>query len=145
MTPAPRDIPADLRAWLADKCLTPRQFELVAWFHVYQQAHSMAPTMQEVADGMGVSKVTVFEHVNAATDKGVFDRDFHRARSLRLLWDPTVKDLTAACKRYRAAAELAVGRMRSLADRPTHDGVANVRKWADELEAALAGEGLETR
>jgi predicted ArsR family transcriptional regulator len=86
---------------------------LVEWFYAYQQAHSMAPTMQEIADGMGVSKVTVFEHVGALYRKGVFSRQLHTTRSLRLLWDPTVKDLTAACKRYRAAlkhyAQQAVG------------------------------------
>jgi repressor LexA len=40
--------------------------------------------MQEIADSIGVSKVTVFEHVEALVDKGALLRNRNKARSLSL-------------------------------------------------------------
>jgi repressor LexA len=41
--------------------------------------------MQELADQLGVSKVTVFEHVEALVKKNALERDPNKARSLTLL------------------------------------------------------------
>jgi DNA-binding Lrp family transcriptional regulator len=70
MTPAAPAIPAGLKAWLSTRNVTPRQLEMVAWFYAYQQENGIAPVMQEVADAMGVSKVTVWEHVRELKRKG---------------------------------------------------------------------------
>jgi repressor LexA len=40
--------------------------------------------MQELADQLGTSKVTIFEHVGALEKKGVLTRDKHKARSLEI-------------------------------------------------------------
>ena len=51
--------------------------------------------MQELADQLGVSKVTVFEHVEALISKGALERDANKARSLTLSPDvvlPTETD-----------------------------------------------------
>ena len=39
-------------------------------------------TIQEIADEVGVAKVTVFEHVGVLIKKGVLEREPHKARSL---------------------------------------------------------------
>ncbi len=51
-----------------------------------------SPTMQELADELGVSKVTVFEHVEALIKKGCLIRDANKARSLVLAPDLELPD-----------------------------------------------------
>ena len=41
-----------------------------------------SPTMKELGEALGVSKVTVFEHVEALIKKGCLVRDANKARSL---------------------------------------------------------------
>lgn len=48
-----------------------------------------SPTMQELADELGVSKVTVFEHVEALIRKGALIREKNKARSLEV--NPSVQ------------------------------------------------------
>ena len=45
--------------------LTPRQTDVVVAIRNYRHLHGYAPTMQELADQLGTSKVTIFEHVGA--------------------------------------------------------------------------------
>ena len=64
--------------------LTPRQLEILMRIRDYQRSQGYSPTMQELADELGISKVTVFEHVDALVRKGVLRRSAHKARSLEL-------------------------------------------------------------
>jgi repressor LexA len=64
--------------------LTPKQLRVLTYIRDYSSARGYAPTMQELADEFGVSKVTVFEHIGALQKKGYLKRARHRARSLRL-------------------------------------------------------------
>jgi repressor LexA len=48
--------------------------------------------MQELADQLGTSKVTIFEHVNALEKKRVLRRDRHKARSLEITADGKLPD-----------------------------------------------------
>jgi len=51
----------------------------------YRARHGYSPTMQEIGDHFGLSKVTVFEHVGALEKKGLLRREArHRARSLQI-------------------------------------------------------------
>ncbi len=50
-----------------------RQFRLI---------NGYSPTLQEIADELEVSKVTVFEHVEALVEKGALRRNPNKARSL---------------------------------------------------------------
>ncbi len=54
--------------------LTPRQFEIVDFIRRYAREHEYAPTMQEIADHLGVSRPTVFEHIQALEHKGALAR-----------------------------------------------------------------------
>ncbi len=66
------------------KRLTPKQVRILTLIRDYQDKHGYSPTMQELADVLGVTKVTVFEHVNGLAKKGLLRRSKHRARSLQL-------------------------------------------------------------
>ncbi len=64
--------------------LTPTQLAILTCIRDYQRSHGYSPTMQELADARGVTKVTVFEHVEALIAKGLLRRAAHKARSLEL-------------------------------------------------------------
>lgn len=67
--------------------LTPKQLRVLTFIRDFTNARGYAPTMQELADEFGVSKVTVFEHVDALRRKGYLKHTRHKARSLRLKGD----------------------------------------------------------
>jgi repressor LexA len=48
--------------------------------------------MQELADQLGTSKVTIFEHVGALEKKHVLHRNKHKARSLEIVSDELLPD-----------------------------------------------------
>jgi len=64
--------------------LTPKQLRILTLIRDYQRKHGYSPTMQEIADVLRVTKVTVFEHVTGLEKKGLLRRSKHRARSLEL-------------------------------------------------------------
>lgn len=64
--------------------LTPKQLRVLTYIRDYSRSRGYAPTMQELADEFGVSKVTVFEHIASLQRKGYLKRSRHKARSLRL-------------------------------------------------------------
>ncbi len=61
---------------------TPKQLKVLTLVRQWRRRHGYSPTMQELADELGVSKVTVFEHVGALIEKGALERTQNRARSL---------------------------------------------------------------
>ena len=67
--------------------LTPRQLDVIVAIRNYRHLHGYSPTMQELADQLGTSKVTIFEHVGALEKKRVLRRDKHKARSLEIIAD----------------------------------------------------------
>lgn len=67
--------------------LTPRQVDVVVAIRNYRHINGYAPTMQELADQLGTSKVTIFEHVGALEKKRVIRRDKHKARSVEIIAD----------------------------------------------------------
>ncbi|MEM8874739.1 MAG: transcriptional repressor LexA [Planctomycetota bacterium] len=72
--------------------LTPRQLDVLSAIRNYRHIHGYAPTMQELADQLGTSKVTIFEHVGALERKGILSRDKHKARSLEICTDEKLPD-----------------------------------------------------
>jgi len=54
--------------------LTPRQLEIVNFIRQYVVEHEYAPTMQEIADELGIRRPTVFEHIQALEAKGALAR-----------------------------------------------------------------------
>ena len=72
--------------------LTPKQLRILKLIRDSRIAHGYSPTMQELADELGVSKVTVFEHVEALIKKGALVREANRARSLSIAKDAPLPD-----------------------------------------------------
>ena len=64
--------------------LTPKQLEVIELIRQCQNDHGYSPTMQELAEQIGVSKVTVFERIEALIRKGALTREANRARSLSI-------------------------------------------------------------
>ncbi len=72
--------------------LTPRQLDVVVAIRNFRHLNGYSPTMQELADQLGTSKVTIFEHVNALEKKRVIRRDRHKARSLEIIAEQRLPD-----------------------------------------------------
>ena len=72
--------------------LTPKQLKILQLIRGHRITHGYSPTMQELADEIGVSKVTVFEHVEALIKKGALRREPNKARSLSLREKTIVPD-----------------------------------------------------
>ncbi|HWB20912.1 MAG TPA: transcriptional repressor LexA [Phycisphaerales bacterium] len=72
--------------------LTPKQLKILQLIRTSRITRGYSPTMQELADELGISKVTVFEHVEALIKKGALKREANKARSLSLNDDASVPD-----------------------------------------------------
>ncbi len=72
--------------------LTPKQLRILSLIRDWRVRHGYSPTMQELADEIGVSKVTVFEHVEALIKKGALIREPNKARSLSIATGIAVPD-----------------------------------------------------
>lgn len=64
--------------------LTPKQLKILQLIRDWRVRLGYSPTMQELADELDVSKVTVFEHVEALIKKGALVRERNKARSLSI-------------------------------------------------------------
>ncbi len=64
--------------------LTPKQMHILKRIRDQRLANGYSPTMQELADELDVSKVTVFEHIEALIKKGALLRQANKARSLEV-------------------------------------------------------------
>lgn len=67
--------------------LTPKQLRIFEFIRSHRSTKGYSPTMQEIADALGVTKVTVFEHVEALIKKGALVRDPNKSRSLSIADD----------------------------------------------------------
>jgi len=74
--------------------LTPKQLRILEFIRTYRGTQGFSPTMQEIADEFEVSKVTVFEHVEALVAKGALERDANKARSLCPVEEPAKDELS---------------------------------------------------
>lgn len=72
--------------------LTPKQLKILLLIRDSRIVRGYSPTMQELADELGISKVTVFEHVEALIKKGALKRDPNKARSLSICDNAIVPD-----------------------------------------------------
>jgi len=65
--------------------VTPRQLEILRFIRDFRKRHGYSPTMQEIGQHLSLTKVTVFEHIEAVEKKGLLLRGAkHKARSLRV-------------------------------------------------------------
>lgn len=64
--------------------LTRKQYEVLDALRQWRSRYGYCPSLQELADELSVSKVTVHEHVASLEQKGVVIRSPHKARSLEI-------------------------------------------------------------
>ncbi len=88
--------------------LTPKQLRILQLIRDWRVRRGYSPTMQELADEIGVSKVTVFEHVEALIRKGALVREPNKARSLSIAEGIAVPD-EARPLRFPLVGKIAAG------------------------------------
>jgi repressor LexA len=71
-----------------DLMLTEKQIRVLRYFRDYRRQRGIAPTLDEAAQALGVSKITVHEHLNQLSRKGAIHRDKAKARAVAILHDP---------------------------------------------------------
>jgi len=64
--------------------VTPRQLQVLRIVAEFQQSQCYSPTIAEVAEVLGVSRTTAFEHIGALREKGLLAASRHKVRSLSL-------------------------------------------------------------
>jgi repressor LexA len=85
--------------------LTPRQIQILRLIRDYRGAEGCSPTMQEMAERLQLSKVTIFEHVETLIGKGLLRREANRARSLTLAAGVKLSDEEGANDKARLAGQ----------------------------------------
>jgi len=88
--------------------LTPKQLKILQLIRNSRVRHGYSPTMQELADELGVSKVTVFEHVEALIKKGALVREPNKTRSLSIAEGVALPDEVTPL-RYPLVGKIAAG------------------------------------
>lgn len=66
---------------------TDRQVAILEFLDRYRRLRRVSPTLEEMAQHFGLSKVTIHDHVKQLERKGAVRREPHRARSLEVI-DP---------------------------------------------------------
>ena len=77
--------------------MTPRQMQVLTFIRNYRARVGYSPTMQEIADELGINKVTVFEHVETLEYKGLVRRLPYKARSLEITARAQFPDSRPTC------------------------------------------------
>lgn len=75
--------------------LTEKQIRVLRYFRDYRREKGIAPTLDEAAQALGVSKITIHEHLNQLTRKGAIHRDRAKARAVAILHDPDASEEVA--------------------------------------------------
>ncbi|GDY01841.1 LexA repressor [Planctomycetota bacterium] len=68
--------------------LTEKQIRVLRYFRDYRNNRGIAPTLDEAAEALGVSKITIHEHLKQLAKKGAIFRDRAKARAVAILHDP---------------------------------------------------------
>ncbi len=68
--------------------VTRRQKEIVDFIVDHRRREGVSPTMDEIADALGLNKKTVYEHLQRLRSRGVVVWRRYEARSLKLLKTP---------------------------------------------------------
>jgi len=76
--------------------LTGKQIRVLRYYRDYRRDHGIAPTLDEAALALGVSKVTVHEHLYQLERKGAVHRDKAKSRAVAILYDPDAAESTGA-------------------------------------------------
>lgn len=70
--------------------MTPKQLEVLRFIEGYTARHEVSPTLQEIADALRVTKVTVLSHLRNLEKGRHIKRSYYRRRGIQVL-TPTRK------------------------------------------------------
>lgn len=79
--------------------MTPKQLRILRFIVAYIREHSMPPTLAEIAEHLGITKVTVLDHVRAMEARGLIRRLRYTQRGIEVLRQPDVPDACPVCGR----------------------------------------------
>lgn len=68
--------------------LTEKQQAVLAFVREFIEDKGISPTLEEMSQYFGVSKVTIYEHVKALIEKGALTKEANRKRSIQLVEQP---------------------------------------------------------
>lgn len=89
--------------------LTEKQIRVLRFFRDYRSENGISPTLEEAAGALGVSKITIHEHLKQLANKGAIHRDKAKARAVAILHDPDVDEAAATAPRLPVLGSIAAG------------------------------------
>jgi repressor LexA len=87
---------------------TAKQLQILNFIRDFRRAKSISPTLEEIAQHFGVSKITIYEHIGALEKKGALRKARNMARSIELTEDDASPASTPAS--YPLLGTIAAGR-----------------------------------
>jgi repressor LexA len=64
---------------------TEKQLRIMEFIQQFRAERGISPTLEEIAKHFGVTKITIYEHINQLERKGAIKREKFRARSIEIL------------------------------------------------------------
>ena len=64
--------------------LTPKQLKILNFISDFRDRRSYSPTLEEIANAFGVSKITVLQHLRAMEKRGAIRRARYQARAIEI-------------------------------------------------------------
>ena len=64
---------------------TEKQLRIMEFIQQFRTERGISPTLEEIAKNFGVTKITIYEHINQLERKGAIKREKFRARSIEIL------------------------------------------------------------
>ncbi|MBI4606345.1 MAG: repressor LexA [Planctomycetes bacterium] len=64
---------------------TEKQLRIMEFIQQFRAERGISPTLEEIAKNFGVTKITIYEHINQLERKGAIKREKFRARSIEIL------------------------------------------------------------
>ena len=65
--------------------ITKKQHEIVKYIQKYQTKHGLSPTLAEIGDSLGITRMTVHEHIGKLEKKGMLKRVRDVSRGISLV------------------------------------------------------------
>jgi len=64
---------------------TEKQLRIMEFIQQFRGERGISPTLEEIARNFGVTKITIYEHINQLERKGAIKREKFRARSIEIV------------------------------------------------------------
>lgn len=89
--------------------LTEKQQAILTFVREFIEDKGISPTLEEMSQYFGVSRVTIYEHVNSLIEKGALTKEANRKRSLQLVEQKPKLVEPAAPSALRIRGRIAAG------------------------------------